>query len=107
MNAAWQRTVPSLRLRRYATHKWPTSALRPLWPELFRWLGCPIGTITLANILPVAIAVTVQSIHYKAVCPYSAHEFVDVLAKVRYINNAGSIVQACIQQVCSEAFEDG
>ena len=32
-----------------------------------------IVTITLADVLPVAIVVAVQSIHYKGACPYSAH----------------------------------
>jgi len=66
-----------------------------------------IVTITLTNILPVAIAFAVQFIHDKGVCFYPAHLFVEVLAKVGYVNDAGAVVQACIQQVFSEAFEDG
>jgi hypothetical protein len=58
----------------------------------------PIVTITLA---------AVQSIHYKSVCPYPGNLFIDVLAKVGYVKNATSIVQVCIHQVVSEAFEDG
>ena len=67
----------------------------------------PVVTMTLADVLPVAIVVAVQSIHYKGVCPYSAHLFIDVLAKIGYVKNATSIVQVCIHQVCSEAFEHG
>jgi hypothetical protein len=40
-------------------------------------------TITLADVLPVAIAVAVQSIHYKGVPPYPAYQFIEVLAQVR------------------------
>jgi hypothetical protein len=32
-------------------------------------------TITVADVLPVAIVVAVQSVHYKGVCPYPAHLF--------------------------------
>ena len=64
-------------------------------------------TITLADVLPVAIVLAVQSIHYKGVCPDPAHLFVDVLAKVGYVKNATPIIQVCIHQVFSEAFEDG
>jgi hypothetical protein len=64
-------------------------------------------TITLADILPVAIVVAVQSIHYKAVCPYPAHLLIDVLAKVGYVKNATSIVQVRIHQVFPKAFEQG
>jgi hypothetical protein len=67
----------------------------------------PVVTMTLADVLPVAIVVAVQSIHYKGVCPYSAHLFIDVLAKIGYVKNATPIVQMCIHQVCSEAFEHG
>jgi hypothetical protein len=63
--------------------------------------------ITLADVLPVAIVVAVQSIHYKGVCPYPAHLFVDVLAKVGYVKNATSIVQVRINQVPPKAFKDG
>ena len=67
----------------------------------------PIVTITLTNVLPVAIIVAVKSIHYKGVCPYPTHLFVDVLPKVGYVKNATSIVQVRINQVPPEAFEDG
>jgi hypothetical protein len=39
-------------------------------------------TLTIADVLPMAIAIAVQSIHYKGVCPYPAHVFIDVLAEV-------------------------
>ena len=53
----------------------------------------PVVTMTLADVLPVAIVVAVQSIHYKGVCPYSAHLFIDVLAKVGYVEDATAIVE--------------
>jgi hypothetical protein len=64
-------------------------------------------TITLADVLPVAIVVAVQSIHYKAVRPYPAHLFIDVLAKVGYVKNATSIVQVRIHQVFPKALKQG
>jgi hypothetical protein len=67
----------------------------------------PVVTITLADVLPVAIVVAVQSIHYKGVCPYPAHLFIDVLAKVGYVKNPTSIVQVRIHQVFPKAFEQG
>jgi hypothetical protein len=39
--------------------KWPASALRSLSPELSLWMRFPIVTITLTNVLPVAIVVAV------------------------------------------------
>ena len=67
----------------------------------------PIVAITLAEALPVAIVVAVQSIHYKGVCPYPAHLFIDVLTKISNVKNATSIVQARIHQIISKAFEQG
>jgi hypothetical protein len=87
--------------------EWPASALRSLSPELSLWMRFSIVIVTLADVLPVVIVVAVQSIHYKSVCPYPSNLFIDVLAKVGYIKNATSIVQACIHQVFSEAFEEG
>jgi hypothetical protein len=55
----------------------------------------------------VATIVAAQSIHYKRGCPYPAHFFIDVLAKVGYVKNATSIVQVRINQVSPEAFEYG
>ncbi len=49
----------------------------------------------------------VQSIHYETGCPYPAHPFIDVLAKVGYVKNATPIVQTRISQVFPEAFEQG
>jgi hypothetical protein len=80
--------------------------------EMARWslspdflLRVPIVTIVLADVLPVAFVVPVQSIHHKGVCPYTAHLFVDVLAKVGYVKNATSIIQVRINHVFPEAFE--
>jgi hypothetical protein len=67
----------------------------------------PIVTITLTNVSPVAVVVAIQSIHYKSVCPYPGDLFIDVLAKVGYVKNATPVIQVCIHQVVSEAFEDG
>jgi hypothetical protein len=50
----------------------------------------------------VPIVVAVQAIDYKGVCPYPAHLFIDVLAKVGYVKNATSIVQVRINQVSPE-----
>jgi hypothetical protein len=50
-----------------------------------------IVTITLTDVLPVAVVVAVRSIHYKGVGPYPAHHFIDVLAKVGYVKNPSSI----------------
>ena len=63
--------------------------------------------ITLPDLLSVAIVVAVQPIHCKGGCPYPAHLFIDVLAKVSYVKNATSIVQTRINQVFPEAFEHG
>jgi hypothetical protein len=65
----------------------------------------PVVTIPLADVLPVAIIVAVQSIRYKGVGSDPAHLFIDVLAKVRHVQNAASIVQMRVHQVCPEAFE--
>jgi len=67
----------------------------------------PIVTITLEDVLRMAIVVAGQSIHCEAGCPYPAHLFIDVLAKVGYVKNATSIVQTRISQVFPEAFEHG
>ena len=58
-------------------------------------------TITLADALPVAIVIAVQPVHYKGVGPYPANQFVDVLAKVGYVQDATSIPQSRISQVFS------
>jgi len=65
---------------------------------LARFFLIPIVTITLADVLPVAIVVAVRSIHCKGV---------DVLAKVGYLKNATSTVHVRIHQVSPEAFEYG
>jgi hypothetical protein len=80
-------------------------AYRSLSPEIFVRVRFPIVTIILADVLPVAIVVPVQSIGYKGVCPYPAHLFVDVLAKVGYIEDATAIVQVRIDQVFPKAFQ--
>jgi hypothetical protein len=52
-----------------------------------------VVTIALAATLPVAIVVAVQSIQHEGICPYSAHLFIDVLAKVGNVNDATAIVE--------------
>ena len=48
-------------------------------------------TIAVADALPVAIIVAVQIGHCKGSRPYAAHHFVDVLAKVRYVEDTTAI----------------
>lgn len=68
-------------------------------------MSFPIVT-RLADALPVAIVVAVQSSQRKGVGPDPAHLFIEVLAKVGYVENAPAIVQMRINQVFPEAFED-
>jgi hypothetical protein len=75
--------------------------------DLSLWMRFSVATITLADVSAEAIVVAVQSSCYKGVCPYPDHLFIDVLAKVGYVENATSIVQARINQVFPEAFEHG
>jgi hypothetical protein len=65
----------------------------------------PIATIALPRSCPWPSSFAVQSIRYKGVCPYLAHLFIDVLAKVGYVKNATSIVKVRVNQVFPEAFE--
>ena len=60
------------------------------------WEGFLILTITLADVLPVAIVVAVQAGHCKGGCPYPDHLFIDVLAKVGHVKNPSSIFQVRI-----------
>jgi integrase len=76
---------------------------RGAWSFSLR-MGFPIA---FAEVLPVASIVAVQPIHYKGICPEPAHLFIDVLTKVGYVKYATSIVQVCIHQIFSEAFEQG
>ena len=69
--------------------------------------GVPIVAITLPDLLSVVTVVVVQPIHSIGGCPYPAHQFIDVLAKVSYVKNATSVVQARKNQVFPEAFEHG
>lgn len=67
-------------------------------------MSLPIVT-RLSNALPVAVTVAVQSSERKGVGPDAAHLFVEILAKVGYVENAPAIVQVGINQVVPEAFE--
>jgi hypothetical protein len=77
-------------------------------PSLHLFLGVcfPVLPI-LASVLSVAIVVPVQLIEHKSVCSYPAHLFVDVLPKVGDVKNATTVVQARINQVLPEAFQQG
>jgi hypothetical protein len=59
---------------------------------------------TLDDALPVAITVAVQRLRDMRGCPDPAHLFMDVLAKVGYVEDATPIVEAGIDQVFSQAF---
>jgi len=73
-----------------------------------RVMRLPIGTITRADgVSPMAVGVAKQPVHHKAVRPYPVHLFINVLAKVGYVENATSTVQVSINQVVPEAFEHG
>ncbi len=61
--------------------------------------------VTILGVLPVTIASAVQSIQHKGICSYSAHLFIDVLAKVGYVKDATPIIQVRINQIFSKAFE--
>jgi hypothetical protein len=76
----------------------PDSALFALVP-VFVQMRFSVVSITLADV--------VQSFHGEDGCPYPAHLFIDVLAKIGYIDNASSIVQASIGQIFPEIFEHG
>ena len=67
----------------------------------------PVVAIILADVLPVAEVIAVQSIHHKGVCPYPTHLLIDVLAKLGHVKNATAIIQVRVYQVFSEAFEQG
>ena len=67
----------------------------------------PVVATTRDGVLSVAIAVDVQCYRYMRVCPDAAHLFIDVLAKVGYIENATPIVEPSISQVLSQIFEHG
>jgi hypothetical protein len=51
--------------------------------------------------LPAAITVAVQRLRDMHVCPDPAHLFIDVLAKVGYVEDTTSIVESRISQVFS------
>jgi hypothetical protein len=51
--------------------------------------------------LPAAIAVAVKRARDIRVCPDPTHLFIDVLAKVGYVEHATPIVEARIRQVFS------
>ena len=56
--------------------------------RLFLWVSVPIVAVTLTDLLSVVTVVAVQPIHCIGGCPYPAHLFIDVLAKVSDVKNA-------------------
>jgi hypothetical protein len=104
----WARFSARVHLRRRdATQSISELASRALSPNFSLWLRFPIVAIVLADVLPMAVALPIQSIHQKGIGSYSAHLFVDVLSEVGYVKNATSIVQVRINQVFPKAFEQG
>jgi len=82
----------------------PRSVFFRSLPDLL--LGMSFSIVTrLADVLPVAIVVAVQSSQHKGVGSDPAHLFIEVLAKVGHVKNAPAIVQVRINQVFPEAFE--
>jgi hypothetical protein len=67
--------------------------------------GSVVVTTVIGSVLAVAIVVAEQIIDHKSGCPYPAHLFIDVLAKVGYVENAASIIQTRIRQVFPEVFQ--
>ena len=61
--------------------------------------GGVVVTTVIGSVLAVAIVVAEQIIDHKSGCPYPAHLFIDVPAKVGYVENAASIIQTRIRQV--------
>ena len=55
--------------------------------------------------LPAAIAVAVQRVRDMRIRPDAAHLFINVLAKVGYVEDVTLIVEARIKQVFSKIFE--
>jgi hypothetical protein len=105
-NAAEHGAQPSEESTTHLLNGLPQSS-SSLSPDSSLCVHFPTVTITLADVLPVAIVVAVQCIHYKGVCPYPPYLFIDVLAKVSHVKHATSIVQVRVNQVSPEAFEHG
>lgn len=63
------------------------------------------SSVTILGVAPMTIPSAVQSIEHKGICSYSAHLFIDVLAKVGHVKDATSIIQVRINQIFSKAFE--
>jgi hypothetical protein len=93
----------------------PGEKTHPIHPEMvcgspsshvFLLVRVPVMPI-FTTVLSAAIVVPVQLIEYKSVCSYPAHLFIDVLAKVGDVKNATTVVQARINQILPQAFEQG
>ena len=68
---------------------------------LSRW------AVTPADALSITISTAVKRRRDMRICPDAAHLFIDVLAKICYIEDATSIVEARISQVFSQTLEHG
>ena len=79
---------------------------RPPGPSALR-MYLPVVTVTLSDILPVAITVAVQRLSDMRVGPDTAHLFIDVLTEVGYIEDRTPIIEARIIEVFSQTFERG
>jgi len=79
-------------------------ALRVLSPSGFQILRMRFP-VTILGVLPVTVASAVQSIQHEGICSYSAHLFIDVLAKIGNVKNATSVIQVRINQIFPKAFE--
>jgi hypothetical protein len=73
---------------------------RRVWPPALE-LHFPVVAVALADVLPVAIAVAVQHLGDMCGCSDPGHLFVNVLAKIGYVEDTTPIVEARISQVFS------
>jgi hypothetical protein len=64
-------------------------------------MGFPIVAVTLADVLALAIAIAVQRPLEIRGCPNPADLFIDILAKVGYVEDAITVVEVCISQIFS------
>ena len=65
------------------------------------WVYLPVVAVIPDDVLPVATTVALQRLRDMRVCPDPAHLFIDVLAKVGYVEDATPIVEARVGQVFS------
>ena len=80
--------------------------VRSAWPPTLPMYS-PVGAVTPADALSITISTAVKRRRDMRICPDAAHLFIDVLAKICYIEDATSIVEARISQVFSQTLEHG